>query len=100
MPTSTKRKAAGEGFDIHQDRSRARLTAEPGEHVRAQGDKAIGNETETECSEDEGDEEADALVAEDLEKFRTSFRGLSKRFRLIKRVGEGMQAHSLKLVPY
>ena len=39
------------------------------------------------------DEEVDDLVAEDIERFETSFVGINKRYRLINRIGEGKVLH-------
>jgi len=42
-------------------------------------------------SEDEDDdEEIDELVLEDMQKFEESFRGITKRYKLLNRIGEGM----------
>lgn len=38
---------------------------------------------------DQSDEELDDDVAEDLRKFQESFRGISKRYKLMNRIGEG-----------
>ena len=35
------------------------------------------------------DEELDDSVAEDIERFHTTFKGISDRYRLINRIGEG-----------
>lgn len=39
---------------------------------------------------DESDDEIDESVAEDMQKFEESFRGITRRYRLINRIGEGM----------
>jgi len=36
------------------------------------------------------DEDVDDLVAQDMERFENSFLDISKRYRLINRIGEGM----------
>lgn len=38
---------------------------------------------------DSSDEEVDDAVAEDMSRFEESFAGITKRFRLINRIGEG-----------
>ncbi|KAI9702159.1 MAG: hypothetical protein M1820_006241 [Bogoriella megaspora] len=40
--------------------------------------------------DDSSDEEIDDSVAEDIAKFEESFRGISEKYRLINRIGEGM----------
>lgn len=40
--------------------------------------------------EEEEDEPPDDLVAQDMRKLESSFVGISKRFRLINRIGEGL----------
>ncbi|PGH16099.1 CDC7 protein kinase [Polytolypa hystricis UAMH7299] len=42
-----------------------------------------------EVSEESEEEEPDELVAEDMRKLEASFKGISERFRLINRIGEG-----------
>jgi cell division control protein 7 len=39
--------------------------------------------------EDEDDEPVDPSVKEDMKKLEDTFTGISKRFRLINRIGEG-----------
>ena len=39
---------------------------------------------------DESDDEIDESVAEDMQKFEESFKGISRRYRLINRIGEGL----------
>jgi cell division control protein 7 len=41
-------------------------------------------------SEHSSDEEVEPSVAEDMSRFEETFVGISKRFRLINRIGEGM----------
>lgn len=45
--------------------------------------------TKSAASEDE--EEVDGSVLEDMQKFEESFKGITKRYRLINRIGEGTQ---------
>lgn len=40
-------------------------------------------------SDESDEEELEQLVAEDIQKFEESFRGISKHYRLINRIGEG-----------
>jgi len=49
--------------------------------------------TKSVSSDDEEDEEEiDELVLEDMQKFEESFRGITKRYKLLNRIGEGMQS--------
>ncbi|KAL1958456.1 hypothetical protein VTO42DRAFT_4320 [Malbranchea cinnamomea] len=48
-----------------------------------------GEEEEEEEEEEEAEEEVDESVAEDMRKLEASFVGISKRYRLINRIGEG-----------
>jgi cell division control protein 7 len=47
---------------------------------------------------DSSDEEVDDAVAEDMSRFEESFAGITKRFRLINRIGEG--EFSTTALPY
>ena len=40
---------------------------------------------------DESDDEIDESVAEDIRKFEDSFKGITRRYRIINRIGEGME---------
>ena len=92
MRSAAKRKATEEPFEIHRDRAKERA----GPAMQEQNDvDATGEEDDLDsgCSEDD-DEDATCndkggAVDGELEKFRSSFKGLSKRYRLIKRIGEG-----------
>ena len=72
-----------ESFDIHEDQT---------EEDHRPEEKHCTNEYDVpgDVSAEEEDGEEDEAVAEDLEKFKASIRGISKRFRLIKRIGEGI----------
>jgi cell division control protein 7 len=53
-------------------------------------------EEEDELEEEESEEEAvDRSVQADMDKLQSDFPGFRNRYRLIKRIGEGMQALSL-----
>ncbi|KAI9886563.1 MAG: ATP-dependent DNA helicase chl1 [Watsoniomyces obsoletus] len=98
MAITSKRKV-GEGgiFTIHQDAVSEKQTGggmkdkTHGEHDNGEDDEGGAN------SEDSDDDETpiDAAVAEDMEKFKSSFRGLSRRYRLIKRIGEVYKAEDM-----
>lgn len=38
----------------------------------------------------QGEEEADKTVKEDMKKLESSFRGISERYKLVNRIGEGI----------
>ncbi|KAI5303510.1 hypothetical protein KEM56_007472 [Ascosphaera pollenicola] len=61
------------------------------EEVDDEESDGIESPSESEDEEDEEDEEedVDAFVAEDMKKLEESFKGISQRFRLINRIGEG-----------
>jgi len=40
------------------------------------------------------DEEIDELVLEDMQKFEETFKGITKRYRLLNRIGEGIKSLS------
>jgi cell division control protein 7 len=42
--------------------------------------------------EERVEEEIDELVLEDMQKFEESFRGITKRYRLLNRIGEGIHS--------
>ena len=44
---------------------------------------------------EESDDEIDESVAEDIQKFEDSFKGITRRYRLINRIGEGRQMSPL-----
>lgn len=54
-------------------------------------DGEMGEEDEDGSSQasDESEDVVDAAVQEDIEKFQNSFEGITERFRLINRIGEG-----------
>ena len=41
--------------------------------------------------EEEEDEEIDELVLEDMQKFEESFKGITQRYKIMNRIGEGMR---------
>jgi cell division control protein 7 len=53
-----------------------------------------GEETSSEASE-EAEEDVDESVAEDMRKLEESFKGISQRYRLINRIGEGKSRRTL-----
>jgi len=78
-------------FEIHNDQV-------PEEEIDEDDDLGIGEERDEddddlqgEGSEDseDGEEVVDASVQEDMIKFEETFHGITERFRLINRIGEG-----------
>ena len=65
----------------------------------AQRDRRVGDEISDDDSETTDDSVAskkqhrkkDPVVVEDMVKFEESFRGITKRYRLIDRIGEGIE---------
>jgi hypothetical protein len=45
------------------------------------------------CMLSDSDEEVDDTVAEDMARFEESFKGITRRYRLINRIGEGWCVH-------
>lgn len=43
---------------------------------------------------DDSDDDIDESVAEDIQKFEDSFKGITRRFRIINRIGEGTSTYS------
>jgi cell division control protein 7 len=42
------------------------------------------------CVHSDSEEDVEDMVAEDMARFEESFKGITKRYRLINRIGEGM----------
>ncbi len=91
MPVTIKRKAGDGNFTIHQDAMSEKQagTADVDQHPQHDNGEEGEQAANSEDSDDDG-KPVDSSVAEDMEKFRSSFRGLSRRYRLIKRIGEGI----------
>lgn len=45
--------------------------------------------TRSDSSDDDDDDEVEESVVKDIQKFEESFRGITKRYRLLNRIGEG-----------
>lgn len=71
-----------EGMEEAEEDERSMREEEDEEEDQTQDDLS-------ECSED-SDAVVDPMVKEDMNRFEDSFRGISTRFRLINRIGEGM----------
>lgn len=78
---------------IHEDNSATQAFSQP---VQPAGFQVMANEnmqwSEEDEDEDEDDEELeiDETVAEDMQKLEDNFKGISEKYRLINRIGEGM----------
>jgi len=53
-------------------------------------DESRGPLEESGCTVSDSDEEVEDAVAEDIARFEDSFKGITKRYRLINRIGEGL----------
>ncbi|KAH0543292.1 hypothetical protein FGG08_002355 [Glutinoglossum americanum] len=74
-------------FDVHGDQEYGSSTDE-GEGPDANSQSGYGSDPEIDYSE-ESDDTPDEVVQEDIEKFKSTFKGIAQRFRLINRIGEG-----------
>ncbi|KAI9787585.1 MAG: hypothetical protein M1839_000116 [Geoglossum umbratile] len=74
-------------FDVHDDHE-DECSADNGEggDISSQGDYESDRGID---SAEESDDTPDEAVQDDIEKFNKTFRGISQRFRLINRIGEG-----------
>lgn len=86
---------AKNSFQIHNDEMKQEESMEEegiqNEESRAEGDDGPQDEGYSEDS-DESDDACDATTAEDIAKFESTFKGIKDRFRLINRIGEGIQS--------
>lgn len=55
-------------------------------------------ESDTSSDETEEEEEIDESVAEDMRKLEESFQGISQKYRLINRIGEGIDCSPNSIV--
>ena len=53
-------------------------------------DEIYEEEGEQSDEDDESDDEVEQSVAEDMQKLEESFQGISQKYRLINRIGEGV----------
>lgn len=60
-------------------------------------DDAVEEEASDEFEEDEDEDDIDDSVAEDMKKLEESFKGISQKYRLINRIGEGRHDTSLRV---
>ena len=86
-------------FDIHADTDEqsyesAREGVTPFDYTDQSSDGDLhpssdGEGIHLDSLSDDSDEVVDELVAEDIDKFTETFKGIGQRFRLINRIGEG-----------
>ncbi len=95
MSFSRSRIAAGEhdSFSILEDpqirqRKTQRRTQVEGLHGET-GSGGVDMVEDAEQEEQESEEPLDPVVQEDIDKFEESFKGITQRYRLIDRIGEG-----------
>lgn len=85
---ATTRPRGATPFEIHPDEMEDVDDREQGlDESRAETEE--GEDYESDAS-DATDEIVDPTVAEDIQKFEETFKGIKERFRLINRIGEGM----------
>jgi cell division control protein 7 len=75
-----KRSSSGQGLQAAKER----YASEEEDRRTSQGERPHGE------SEYEEEEEVDETVREDMSKLEDTFPGISERFRLINRIGEGI----------
>ncbi|KAI9676870.1 MAG: hypothetical protein M1817_006709 [Caeruleum heppii] len=86
--------AGHERFNIHEDHDPQYESAED-DAAEAQSsndeeaESPMADDTEISAASDGDSSEIDDQVAEDMQKFTATFKGISDRFRLINRIGEG-----------
>ncbi|KAI9850622.1 MAG: hypothetical protein M1838_005336 [Thelocarpon superellum] len=78
-------------FDIHADEDQYDSGDEENEYMEGTDPETPGSEEEEGSDSSDAREESsvEELVAEDMEKFVDTFKGIGSRFRLINRIGEG-----------
>ena len=85
-----KRNIMGYDIAIHEDQSATTQHLQPPEYqVMTESDPNVQYSDENE-DDDESEDEIDETVAEDMHKLEESFTGISQKYRLINRIGEGM----------
>lgn len=72
-----------EHIDVHEDDMKE-------QNAEATLDESMDPLDESGRTVDSSDEEVEDSVQEDMARFEESFVGITKRFRLINRIGEGM----------
>jgi cell division control protein 7 len=77
-------------FDVHDDNDDECSVNNEGDDASSQGDCRSDLEID---SAEESDDVPDEAVQDDIDKFNRTFKGISQRFRLINRIGEGGFIH-------
>ncbi|OAX80244.1 CDC7 protein kinase [Emergomyces africanus] len=74
-----------------EEEGRGSFDTEPGERILSidEDSHSVGSDTQPILSEESEQEEVDESVAEDMRKLEGTFKGISSRYRLINRIGEG-----------
>lgn len=87
---TTRSRNVRPNFDIHHDDAGGSTDEEPQEMEESEmkDEEESDDDGLSEASE-ESDDAVDPAVAEDITKFQQSFQGITDRYRLIKRIGEG-----------
>lgn len=86
------------GLTIHEDdsaRSQHLQPAAPQPQIMTEQDHNVQMSGVDEDEEDDEDteNEVDETVADDMRKLEENFKGISQKYRLINRIGEGMLSH-------
>ena len=72
-------------------KSRQESIMETAQHIHLVDDDEDDLEKEEQTDEyDEDEDDIDDSVAEDMKKLEESFKGISQKYRLINRIGEGL----------
>lgn len=90
--TEARRRRAGDPIVIHEDDSDADAGVDEDsqdELDESRDPLADSGCTRSESSGSDDEDSVDENVAEDMLKFEETFRGITKRYRLINRIGEG-----------
>lgn len=62
-------------------------------HSRHDKNEQLDESDDTNAALSDDDDEVEDSVLEDIQQFEESFKGISKRYRLINRIGEGKKPH-------
>ena len=90
----TRRSTATHPITVHEDDNEQRSQYDedsPDELDESRHPLEDSGCTRSASSDDEGEERIEDCVAEDMQKFEDSFKGINKRYRLLNRIGEGQR---------
>ena len=84
---------AGQQIPVHQDATRPRY--ELGDESSDELNESEGSQEDNDCTQSDASAEeetvkVDEAVLEDMRQLESSFKGISKRYRLVDRIGEGV----------